>query len=135
MKRLIITAKEEKQMNRVRNSDRDDEIRKKRKDGMGLKELAEMYGFSIARAGKICEGIEPAKKKKQPEPKPPKDREKRWIVKCGGADAYLTEITPEQLGHTPIYTYGTKDKKKAMKMTREEAETIAKQRHAEVRWV
>ena len=122
-------------MNRVRNSDRDEEIRQERKDGKSLKAIAEKYGFSIARAGKICEGIEPAKKKKQPEPKPPKDREKRWIVKCGGAEAYLTEITPEQLGHTPIYTYGTKDKQKAMKMTREEAETIAKQRHAEVRWV
>lgn len=122
-------------MNKTRNTDRDEEIRQKRKAGMGLKEIAEMYGFSIARAGKICEGIEPAKKEKPKEPKTPKDNEKRWIVKCGGAEAYLTEITPEQLGHTPIYTYGTKDKQKAMRMKREEAEAIAKIRHAEVRWV
>lgn len=122
-------------MNKIRNTDRDEEIRKKRKAGMGLKEIAEMYGFSIARAGKICDGVEPTKKEKPKEPKAPKDSEKRWIVKCGGAEAYLTEITPEQLGHTPIYTYGTKDKQKAMRMKREEAEAIAKIRHAEVRWV
>lgn len=122
-------------MNKIRNTDRDEEIRQKRKDGMGLKEIAEMYGFSIARAGKICKGITPAKKEKTKEPKEPKASEKRWIVKCGGAEAYLTKITPEQLGHTPIYTYGTKDKQKAMRMKREEAEAIAKIRHAEVRWV
>ena len=23
---------------------------------------------------------------------------KEWIIKCGGAEAYLTEIIPEQLG-------------------------------------
>ena len=122
-------------MNKIRNTDRDEEIRQKRKDGMGLKEIAAMYSFSIARAGKICQGITPAKKEKPKKPKAPKDIEKRWIVKCGGAEAYLTEITPAQLGNTHIYTYGTKDKQKAMKMTREEAEAIAKQRHAEVRWV
>ena len=36
-------------MNKIRNTDRDEEIRQKRKDGMGLKEIAEMYGFSIAK--------------------------------------------------------------------------------------
>ena len=57
---------------------------------------------------------------------------KEWIIKCGGAEAYMTEITPAQLGHTPIYTYGTKDKSKAMRFTEEEARELAKLRQAEM---
>lgn len=57
---------------------------------------------------------------------------KEWIIKCGGAEAYLTEIIPEQLGHTPIYKYATKNKKEAMRFTEEEARKIAKLRQAEM---
>ncbi len=57
---------------------------------------------------------------------------KEWIIKCGGAEAYLTEIIPEQLGHTPIYKYDKKNKKEAMRFTEEEARKIAKLRQAEM---
>ena len=59
-------------------------------------------------------------------------KKKEWVIKCGGAEAYLTEIIPEQLGHTPIYRYGTKDKNKALRVTEEEARELAEKRHAEM---
>ena len=61
--------------------------------------------------------------------KTPKDTAKRWIVKSGAAEAYLTKID------CGVYIYATKDKKKALKMTRKDAEAIANYCHAEVRWV
>ena len=59
------------------------------------------------------------------------EAKKEWIIKCGGAEAYLTEIIPEQLGHTPIYKYATKNKKEAMRFTEAEAKELAKKRQAE----
>ena len=119
-------------MPKVRNGERDEQIRQKRKEGLGLKEIADMFGISIQRAGKICGKTGYIKKKEQ---KPPKDSERRWVVKCGGAEAYLTDITPPGNGNQAVFTYGTKDKKKAKRFKREEAEVIAKQRHAVVHWV
>ena len=55
--------------------------------------------------------------------------EKNYIVRCGGADAYLTKIEKKK-NEAPVYIYGTKDKKKAKRFTREEAEEIAEKRQA-----
>lgn len=111
------------------NTQRDEEIRQKRKEGMGLKEIAKEYGISIQRAGKICGKTGYIKKKEQKEVLPPKDTQKRWIVKNGAAEAYLTKIDGV------VFIYNTKDKKKALRFTRKDAEEIAKVCHAEVKWV
>lgn len=116
-------------MRQAVNTQRDEEIRQKRKEGMGLKEIAEKYGISIARAGKICGKTGYIKKKEPKEVKPPKDTAKRWVVKSGAAEAYLTKID------CGVYIYATKDKRKALKLTREDAEDIAKHFKGEVRWV
>ena len=46
--------------------------------------------------------------------------------------AYLTEIKPPKNGNAEIYVYGTTEKNKAMRFTREEAEKLAKKRQAEM---
>ena len=57
---------------------------------------------------------------------------KDWVIRCGcDTEAYMTRIIPEQLGHTPIYVYGTKDRYKAMRFTETEAKELAKKRQAE----
>ena len=112
------------------NTQRDEEIRQKRKEGMGLKEIAKEYGISIQRAGKICGKTGYIKKKEQKEVLPPKDTQKRWIVKNGAAEAYLTKIS-----ESGWFIYGTKDKKEALRFKRKDAEEIAKACHAEVKWV
>lgn len=43
---------------------------------------------------------------------------------------YLTEITEAQKGHPTIYRYGSDDVKDAMRFSKEEAEELAKRRHA-----
>lgn len=55
--------------------------------------------------------------------------DKKYIIKCGGADAYLTRIEKKK-NEEPVYIYGTRDKKKAKRFTREEAERIAEKRQA-----
>ena len=56
---------------------------------------------------------------------------KNWVIRCGcDTEAYMTKIIPEQLGHTPIYEYGTSDKKKALRFTKAEAEELARKRQA-----
>ena len=117
-------------MPKVRNGERDEQIRQKRKEGLGLKEIAEMFGISIQRAGKICGKTGYIKKKEQKEVLPPKDTQKRWIVKNGAAEAYLTKISD-----SGWFIYGTKDKQKAMRYKRQEEEEIAKACHAVVKWV
>lgn len=54
---------------------------------------------------------------------------KNYIIRCGGADAYLTRIEKKK-NEPPVYVYDTKDKKKAKRFTREEAEEIAEKRQA-----
>lgn len=53
------------------------------------------------------------------------------IIKCGGAEAYLTAIE-YQKGKSTVYTYGTSDKSKAMRFTEEDAVKIAEERQAVV---
>ena len=55
--------------------------------------------------------------------------EKNYVIRCGGADAYLTKIEKKR-NEAPVYIYGTNDKKKAKRFTKEEAEMIAEQRQA-----
>jgi hypothetical protein len=58
---------------------------------------------------------------------------KEWVIRCGGdTKGYLTEIIPPKKGNSEIYVYGTKDKMKAMRFTKEEAERIAKLRQADM---
>ena len=58
-------------------------------------------------------------------------KKKEWIIKCGGAEAYLTKIeTPK--GQNTVYTYGTSDKRKAKRFTEEDAKRIAEERQAEM---
>lgn len=58
-------------------------------------------------------------------------KKKEWIIKCGGVEAYLTKIeTPK--GQNTVYTYGTSDKKKALRFTEEDAKRIAEARQAEM---
>ena len=57
--------------------------------------------------------------------------EKNYVIRCGGADAYLTKIEKKR-NEAPVYIYGTNDKKKAKRFTREEAEEIAEKRKAVV---
>ena len=90
-------------MRQAVNTQRDEEIRQKRKEGMGLKEIAEKYGISIARAGKICGKTGYIKKREPKEVKPPKDTAKRWVVKSGAAEAYLTKID------CGVFIYAKKD--------------------------
>ena len=60
--------------------------------------------------------------------RPPK---KKWVIKCGdGGKMYLTEITEAQKGHPTVYRYGSDDVKDAMRFSKEEAEELAKRRHA-----
>ena len=59
---------------------------------------------------------------------------KEWIIRCGGAEAYLTAIEKgdRKKGEGPTYVYGTQDKKKALRFTEEEAWEICAQRKAEM---
>lgn len=54
-----------------------------------------------------------------------------YVIQCGGnTKAFLTEIRKPK-GHPPVYVYGTKDPKKAMKFTKEEAEELAASRQGD----
>ena len=55
--------------------------------------------------------------------------EKNYIIRNGGAPVYLTGIESVK-GHPIIYHYDTKDPKKAMRFTEEEARDLAEKRHA-----
>ena len=55
--------------------------------------------------------------------------QKNYVIRCGGADAYLTKIEKKR-NEAPVYIYGTNDKKKAKRFTKEEAEEIAEKRQA-----
>ena len=58
-------------------------------------------------------------------------QKKEYIIQCGGVSLamYLTKITKKK-GHDTVYTYGSRDKRKALRFTQEEAEEIAEKRHA-----
>lgn len=59
--------------------------------------------------------------------RPPK---KKWAIRCGEGANWLTEIREAQSGHPRVYIYGSKDVKDAMRFSKEEAEELAKRRHA-----
>ena len=59
--------------------------------------------------------------------RPPK---KKWVIRCGEGENYLTEIREAQSGHPRIYVYGSKDVKDAMRFDQDEAEELAQRRHA-----
>ena len=52
-------------------------------------------------------------------------KKKEYIIRCGGAEAYLTDIQQKKKSEEPVYIYGTKDRKKAKRFTEEEARRIA----------
>ena len=58
-------------------------------------------------------------------------KKKEWIIKCGAAEAYLTAIEHPK-GKDPVYTYGTSDKKEALRFTEEDAKRIAEERQGEM---
>ena len=60
--------------------------------------------------------------------RPPK---KKWVIRCGGGENWLTEIREAQSGHPRIYVYGSKDVNDAMRFTEDEARELAERRHAE----
>ena len=59
--------------------------------------------------------------------RPPK---KKWVIRCGEGQNYLTEIREAQSGHQRIYVYGSKDIRDALRFSKDEAEELAQRRHA-----
>ena len=59
--------------------------------------------------------------------RPPK---KKWVIRCGEGENYLTEIREAQSGHPRIYIYGSKELKDALRFEEDEAEALAQRRHA-----
>ena len=59
--------------------------------------------------------------------RPPK---KKWAIRCGEGENWLTEIREAQSGHPRIYIYGSKDVKDALRFDKDEAEELAQRRHA-----
>ena len=59
--------------------------------------------------------------------RPPK---KKWVIRCGEGQNYLTEIREAQSGHPRIYVYGSKDIRDALRFSKDEAEELAQRRHA-----
>ena len=57
-------------------------------------------------------------------------QKKKWVIRCGEGQNYLTEIREAQSGHPRIYVYGSKDIRDAMRFSRDEAEELAQRRHA-----
>ena len=55
---------------------------------------------------------------------------KKWVIRCGGGENYLTEIREAQSGHPRIYVYGSKCVKDALRFDQDEAEELAQRRHA-----
>ena len=56
---------------------------------------------------------------------------KVWIIQCGGVapPVYLTKITKKK-GEAPVYVYGSRDKRKALRFEEEEAKELAEKRQA-----
>ena len=133
--------------------ERNAEIVAMRKDGATFQEIAEWYGLSNSRVQEICrrfkdygntkeEIIRNWEKRKKEQQKKWETLEAYWKKRSGGreyairngtAEVYLTEITGE--GYDRMYRYGTKDIRKALFFTLEEAKKIARERKAVVCWV
>ena len=142
-------------MSRV-DIERNAEIAMMRKEGATFLEIAEWYEISPQRAKQICEKFsdgdtkdeiirnwerkqEEKRKRKEAWEAEYKDWSKRrsggkeFAIMNGDAEVFLTEITGE--GYDRMYRYGTKDIKKALFFTMEEAKKIARERKAVVCWV
>ena len=133
--------------------ERNAEIVAMRKDGATFQEIAEWYGLSNSRVQEICrrfkdygntkeEIIRNWETRKKEQQKKWETLEAYWKKRSGGreyairngtAEVYLTEITGE--GYDRMYRYGTKDIRKALFFTLEEAKRIARERKAVVCWV
>ena len=136
--------------------ERNAEISMMRKEGATFKEIAEWYEISTCRAQQICtdysdgntkEEIIQNWERKQEEKRKQKEAweteykewskrrsgGKEYAIMNGDAEVFLTEITGE--GYDRMYRYGTKDIKKALFFTLEEAKRIARERKAVVCWV
>ena len=53
--------------------------------------------------------------------RPPK---KKWVIRCGEGQNYLTEIREAQSGHPKIYIYGSKDVKDAMRFVAAQVDKV-----------
>ena len=137
--------------------ERNAEIVAMRKDGATFQEIAEWYGICNSRVQEICRRFkdygdtkeeiirnwnrkqEEKRKRKEVWEAEYKDWSKRrsggkeFAIMNGDAEVFLTEITGE--GYERMYRYGTKDIKKALFFTLEEAKKIARERKAVVCWV
>ena len=138
-------------MSRV-DIERNAEIAMMRKEGATFQEIAKWYEVSPQRAKQICEKFSDGDTKeeiirnweKRQDDK--RMQEEAWeeyhakrrggrhyAIRNGTAEVYLTEITGKD--YDTMYRYGTKDIKKALFFTLEEAKKIARERKAVVCWV
>ena len=133
--------------------ERNAEIVAMRKDGATFREIAEWYGLSNPRIQEICrrfkdygntkEEIIRNWEKQQDEKRMQEEAweeyhakrrgGRHYAIRNGTAEVYLTEITGKD--YDTMYRYGTKDIKKALFFTMEEAKKIARERKAVVCWV
>ena len=133
--------------------ERNAEIVAMRKDGATFQEIATWYGLSNSRVQEICRRFKDYGNTKEEIirnwEKRQEERQKQWeaseayrekrrggrqyAIRNGAAEVYLTEITGE--GYDRMYRYGTKDIRKALFFTLEEAKKIARERKAVVCWV
>jgi len=118
-----------------KKADRNTEILKMWQAGKTYKEIGLRFGITDVRAMQICkreaqkatglQGMKPKAMRNEMR------KECGYIIKNGAAEVFLTAIDTVQ-GHPLIYRYGSRDPKEAMRFTKDEAEEIARKRHAVV---
>lgn len=114
------------------NTYRDERIAIELRYGAKTTDLAKKYGISQSRVSQIKKEMED------------RERGKDYVIKNGAEDIFLTEIQGQNdspvkskkfdkfIKGNPVYVYATKDPRKAMRFTLEDAQQIAKERHAKV---
>ena len=133
--------------------ERNAEIVAMRKDGATFREIAEWYGLSNPRIQEICRRLKDygntkeeilrnwekrqnerrKREEKQDKYCARREGDRKYAIRNGAADVFLTEITGKD--YDTMYRYDTKDIREAMFFTLEEAKKIARERKAVVCYV